>query len=49
MMMPKKRLYAHSGETIGMGPEFWLNFQRDWELWHAMKKHKPVAALKKAS
>lgn len=37
------------GETFGTGPEFWLNLQRDWDLWHAMRKHKPVQALKKAS
>jgi len=37
------------GQAFGTGPEFWLNLQRDWDLWHEMKKHKPVAALKKAS
>ena len=21
------------GETFGTGPEFWLNLQRDWDLW----------------
>jgi antitoxin HigA-1 len=37
------------GEAFRTGPEFWLNLQRDWDLWHAMKKRKPVTALKKAS
>jgi len=37
------------GQAFGTGPEFWLNLQRDWDLWHAMKKHKSVTALKKAS
>lgn len=37
------------GQAFGTGPEFWLNLQRDWDLWYARKKHKPVAALKKAS
>ena len=37
------------GQAFGTGPEFWLNLQRDWDLWHAQKKHKPVTALKKAS
>jgi antitoxin HigA-1 len=37
------------GQAFGTGPEFWLNLQRDWDLWHAQKKHRPVTALKKAS
>jgi len=37
------------GQAFGTGPEFWLNLQRDWDLWHAQKKHKRVMALKKAS
>lgn len=24
------------GEALKTGPEFWLNLQRDWDLWHAM-------------
>lgn len=34
------------GEAFGTGPEFWLNLQRDWDLWHAMQKRKPVTALR---
>ncbi len=37
------------GEAFGTGPEFWLNLQRDLDLWHALRKHKPISALKKAS
>jgi addiction module HigA family antidote len=37
------------GQAFGTGPEFWLNLQRDWDLWHAARSHKPVLALKKAS
>ena len=37
------------GEAFGTGPEFRLNLQRYWDLWHARRKHEPVLALKKAS
>jgi len=36
------------GEALGTGPEFWLNLQRDWDLWHSQRKHKVVPLLKKA-
>ncbi len=36
------------GEALGTGPEFWLNLQRDWDLWHELRRHKPVAPLLKA-
>src|SRR5687768_10054757 len=26
-------------ETFNMEPEFWLNLQRDWDLWQAKQKH----------
>ena len=32
-------------ETFQMEPEFWLNLQRDWDLWHSRKKHKKIAPL----
>jgi len=35
------------GEALKTGPEFWLNLQRDWDLWHAMHTHRKVPALKK--
>lgn len=35
-------------EAFQMEPEFWLNLQRDWNLWHSRKKHVPVMPLKGA-
>ena len=35
------------GEALNTGPEFWLNLQRDWDLWHAMDSHHKVPPLKK--
>lgn len=32
-------------EAFGMKPEFWLNLQRDWDLWHAKQNHNPVKLL----
>lgn len=33
------------GEALKTGPEFWLNLQRDWDLWHEQRRHKAVAPL----
>ncbi|MEE8484411.1 MAG: HigA family addiction module antitoxin [Nitrospinota bacterium] len=33
------------GEALKTGPEFWLNLQRDWDLWHEKKKHRGVRPL----
>jgi addiction module HigA family antidote len=33
------------GEALKTGPEFWLNLQRDWELWNGRKRHKKVKPL----
>lgn len=33
-------------DALDMEPEFWLNLQRDWDLWHAKKKHKKITKLK---
>jgi len=35
------------GEALGTGPEFWLNLQRDWDLWHSLRTHRRVAPLKR--
>jgi addiction module HigA family antidote len=35
------------GDALGTGPEFWLNIQRDWNLWHSMRMHKRIPKLKK--
>lgn len=37
-------------DAFAMEPEFWLNLQRDWDLWHANKKHKKIKTVfKKAA
>lgn len=36
------------GEALGTGPEFWLNLQRDFDLWHGLKTHRTVKRLKAA-
>jgi len=33
------------GEALKTGPEFWLNLQRDWDLWNGKKRHKEVKPL----
>ncbi|MCP4659972.1 MAG: HigA family addiction module antidote protein [bacterium] len=35
------------GEALSTGPEFWLNLQRDWDLWHSLRKHRKVEPLKR--
>ncbi len=35
------------GEALRTGPEFWLNLQRDWDLWHSLQDHRKVPPLKK--
>ena len=35
------------GDALGTGPEFWLNLQRDWNLWHSIRMHKRIPRLKK--
>lgn len=39
-------------EAFNMEPEFWLNLQMTWDLWHARKAHKkakPLPFTKKAA
>lgn len=33
------------GEALDTDPVFWHNLQRDWDLWHSLKKHHHVAPL----
>lgn len=33
------------GDALGTGPEFWLNLQRDWDLWHSQRDHQSVKLL----
>jgi len=37
------------GEALGTGPEFWLNLQRDWDLWHSLRRHRTVPLIKISS
>lgn len=32
-------------EAFGMEPEFWLNLQLNWDLWHARKTHSAIKLL----
>lgn len=36
-------------EALNTNPEFWLNLQRNWDLWHARRTHTHVKLLKRAS
>ena len=49
----KRGISAESALTLGdafeMEAEFWLNLQRDWDLWQAQQTHKRVKPLKKAA
>ena len=33
------------GEAFGVEPEFWLNLQLQWDLWHARKTHTSVSLI----
>lgn len=33
-------------EAFNTKPEYWLDLQRDWDLWHAAQTHIPVKSLK---
>ncbi len=37
------------GEALGTGPESWLNLQRNWDLWHSLRKHRAVSSLTKVA
>jgi len=34
-------------DAFQMEPDFWLNLQKNWDLWHASRKHKHVEPLGK--
>lgn len=46
----KRRVSAEDalaiGEALGTDPVFWLNLQRDWDLWHSLKKHHRVSPIR---
>ena len=35
-------------DALGTDPKFWLNLQRDWNLWHSLQKHNAVPPFQKA-
>ena len=35
------------GDALKIAPEFWLNLQRDWDLWYATQHHKKVKPFAK--
>jgi len=34
-------------DAFNMEAEFWLNLQRDWDLWHAARSHKKIKSILK--
>jgi len=33
------------GEALNIDPVFWLNLQRDWDLWHSLKRHNRISPI----
>jgi addiction module HigA family antidote len=36
-------------DAFQMEPQFWLNLQQNWDLWHAMREHKNIKPVDKAA
>ncbi len=36
-------------DAFKMESEFWLNLQRDWDLWFALKNHKHIRPFSRAA
>lgn len=36
-------------DAFNMEPEFWLNLQRNWDLWHARQNRKPIKPIDNAA
>jgi addiction module HigA family antidote len=36
-------------DALGTTPDFWLNLQAGWDLWHAQRKHKTIERHPKLS
>lgn len=36
-------------DAFKIEPQFWLNLQQNWDLWHAMKEHKNIKPIDKAA
>ena len=32
-------------DALETAPEFWLDLQRDWDLWHAIRTHKSISSI----
>lgn len=49
----KRRVSADDALTIGEAldtdPVFWLNLQRDWDLWFSLKKHHHISSIRSMS
>jgi addiction module HigA family antidote len=45
----KRRITAEDalaiGEAFNADPIFWLNLQRDWDLWHSLQNHHRIAPI----
>ncbi len=36
-------------DAFEMEPQFWLNLQQHWDLWHAMRGHKNIPPISEAA
>jgi addiction module HigA family antidote len=49
----KRRVTAESALTLAdafaMEADFWMNLQKDWDLWHARQTHQQRSALEMGS
>jgi addiction module HigA family antidote len=49
----KRRITADDaltmGEAFNADPIFWLNLQRNWDLWHSLQKHHQVSPIRPVS
>ncbi len=36
-------------DAFQMEPQFWLNLQQNWDLWHALKAHKNIKPIDHAA
>jgi addiction module HigA family antidote len=36
-------------DAFQMEPQFWLNLQQNWDLWHALREHKNIKPIDHAA
>jgi addiction module HigA family antidote len=36
-------------EAFKMEPQFWMNLQRDWDLWHEMQERESIEPIEEAA